>query len=59
MYRIVNNDAPAGLTSIFNRITQGNQFQIYNLRNPKLKVPLCKTKQFQNSFVTIWYQVVE
>ena len=33
MYRIVNDDALAGLTSIFKGITQGNNFQNYNLRN--------------------------
>ena len=51
MYKIVNNDAPVGLSNIFSRTTQeGAGIQSYNLRNSKLREPLCKTRQYKNTF---------
>ena len=47
-YKMVNSDAPVGLTNILSRVTQGNipnvGNRIYNLRNTKLRVPVCKTR---------------
>ena len=48
LYRIVASDAPVKLLNIFLKLTSINTD--YNLRNSKLRPPLCKTTKYRNSF---------
>ena len=48
MYRIVEGDAPVGLTNTFDNLT--SSYSSYNLRNNNLKIPRCKTTRYRNSF---------
>ena len=62
-YKMVNSDAPVGLTNILSRVTQGNTNAPiqYNLRNKKLRAPLCKTRKMKNTFfpfgINLWNEL--
>ena len=57
LYKIQNGDAPTNLMNIYNQLKQEcTQVTNYNLRNVHLRVPICKTKQYENTFFPLAFK---
>ena len=56
-YKILNGDALTNLLNILEELVYQNVGAgYYNLRNVQLRTPLCRTKQYQNSFFPLAIQ---